>query len=116
MELIIRFEYGKEVPWVRKAERGILAVAGPNALCLDTHVDVVGRDMLSEACFTVAPGDRVPFVLSWHHSHLEPPDVMDVEAALTATVAFWDDWCSTIDEVHGEWEAQSRRSLITLKA
>src|SRR3954465_11893195 len=31
MELIIRFDYGQIVPWVRKAHGGLEAIAGPDA-------------------------------------------------------------------------------------
>jgi hypothetical protein len=34
MELIIRFDYGSIVPWVRNVEGRLLAVGGPDALCL----------------------------------------------------------------------------------
>jgi hypothetical protein len=33
-ELIIRFDYGWIVPWVTAVERGIRAVAGPNAVLI----------------------------------------------------------------------------------
>ena len=32
MELIIRFDYGRIVPWVRQAHGGLEAIAGPDAL------------------------------------------------------------------------------------
>jgi hypothetical protein len=31
MELSIRFDYGAIVPWVRHAQKGIWAIAGPDA-------------------------------------------------------------------------------------
>src|SRR3954447_1260003 len=61
MELIIRFDYGSIVPWVRKVDGGILAIGGPDALRLVTPVEVQGRDMTSVAEFTVGEGDVVPF-------------------------------------------------------
>ena len=33
-ELVIRFDYGKIVPWVRRVDDALSAIAGPDALCL----------------------------------------------------------------------------------
>src|SRR5881397_1567870 len=38
MELIIRFDYGRTIPWVRTAHGGLEAIAGPNGLILRTPV------------------------------------------------------------------------------
>src|SRR5437764_722913 len=35
MELIVRFDYGQIVPWVRKDHDGLEAIAGPDGLILD---------------------------------------------------------------------------------
>src|SRR5205823_8289607 len=44
MELVIRFEYGSVVPWVRRLPDGTLAaIAGPDALYLRTPVAHRGR-------------------------------------------------------------------------
>ncbi len=34
MELIVRFDYGSIVPWVRKVEGVLRAIGGPDALSL----------------------------------------------------------------------------------
>ena len=44
-ELMIRFDYGRIVPWVRRVDGARLAVAGPDALCFRTPVEVRGEDM-----------------------------------------------------------------------
>jgi GH15 family glucan-1,4-alpha-glucosidase len=36
MELIVRFDYGRIVPWVRKRDGSLEAIAGPDALVLRT--------------------------------------------------------------------------------
>ena len=115
-ELTIRCEYASAIPWVRQVERGLHAVAGPNGLYLDTAISFTGRDMHSEADFTVREGDDVSFVLSWHQSFEADPSVIDPFAALDDTLEYWDLWCSGISDVHGEWQDQAVRSLITLKA
>jgi GH15 family glucan-1,4-alpha-glucosidase len=38
-ELVVRFDYGHVVPWVRRREGRWTAVAGPDGLWLDTPVD-----------------------------------------------------------------------------
>ncbi len=45
MELIIRFDYGHIVPWVRRRKRfdGLEAIAGPDALILRTPVETHGE-------------------------------------------------------------------------
>ena len=44
-ELVIRFDYGKIVPWVRRIDDARVAIAGPDALCFRTPVEVHGEDM-----------------------------------------------------------------------
>ena len=44
MELILRFDYGRTVPWVRRRDYGLSAIAGPDALELHTRVELEGRD------------------------------------------------------------------------
>jgi GH15 family glucan-1,4-alpha-glucosidase len=45
MELIVRFEYGSVIPWVRKAHDGLEAIAGPDGLILRTPVETQGKDL-----------------------------------------------------------------------
>ena len=70
----IRFDYGSVVPWVRQRGRGLVAIAGPDMLHLHTD-GAAARARTSRPLgeFTVAEGERVPFVLTWHPSHVEPP-------------------------------------------
>ena len=122
MELVIRFDYGCQIPWVyRLGSRdsdtpGIVATGGPDALVLRTPVATRGHDLRTRASFTVNRGDRIPFVLTAFPSHLPLPEPVDPEVALNDTVAFWDEWSGSLNEVHGPWQQQARRSLVTLKA
>ena len=43
-ELVIRFDYGSIVPWVQRADDGIRAIAGPDALQLHTPVRDARRE------------------------------------------------------------------------
>src|SRR5213595_2181449 len=58
MELIVRFDYGQIVPWVRKDHDGLEAIAGPDGLILRTPVETRGEDLTTVAEFAVGEGDR----------------------------------------------------------
>ena len=115
-ELSLRFEYGRDVPWVRQTERGLHAVAGPNAICIDSPVELHGTDHQHERAFTVRAGEEAAFVLSWFQSYEDVPFKLDIARAVHEAVDYWVQWCDGIEETHGEWEALACRSLITLKA
>ncbi|MBA2474369.1 MAG: glycoside hydrolase family 15 protein [Actinobacteria bacterium] len=114
-ELVIRFDYGKIVPWVRRIDSARVAIAGPDGLCLRTPAEVRGENLTSVSELTVSAGERVPFVLTWFPSHRPPPREIDPEHALADTDAFWDEWCTTCG-YGGEWQDAVERSLIVLKA
>ena len=115
MELTIRFDYGSIVPWVRRVEHGIRAVAGPDSLVLDTSVSLRGKDFTTVAEFTVAAGEEVPFVLTWFASHEPRPPQCDVKKAIEYTESWWREWSSQCN-YDGPWRDAVMRSLITLKA
>ncbi len=115
MELTLRFDYGATVPWVRRVEDRLWAIAGPNAVVLDTPVELRGRGLSTEARFTVGPGDRVPFVLTWHPSETPPPAAPDPFAALDDTERWWTEWSGRCT-YEGPYREAVVRSLITLKA
>src|SRR6266487_2982340 len=58
MELIIRFDYGQIVPWVRKEHAGLEAIAGPDGLILRTSIETRGSDFTTVAEFTVRSEER----------------------------------------------------------
>jgi GH15 family glucan-1,4-alpha-glucosidase len=116
MELVIRFDYGLIVPWMRRVDGGArIAIAGPDALCFRTPVEVRGENMRTLADFTVAEGDRVPFVLTWFPSHRQPPRAIDAEHALRDTETYWREWADHCTHA-GEWHAEVHSSLLVLKA
>jgi GH15 family glucan-1,4-alpha-glucosidase len=115
MELVIRFDYGSVVPWVRRADDTLRAVAGPDALELRTPTTTRGVDFTTIANFEVGPGQRAPFVLTWYPSHLPPPRVLDPEAELEATLTFWRDWTSKCT-YRGPYREDVVASLRILKA
>jgi GH15 family glucan-1,4-alpha-glucosidase len=116
MRLVIRFDYGHVVPWIRRSDDGLIAIAGPDTVCLSTPADVRGDHMSTVAEFEVAAGDKVPFVLTHAPSHRLTETVrIRAEQALRDTEAFWRDWIGRCG-YHGPYEAAVRRALITLKA
>lgn len=115
MDLVIRFDYGRIVPWVRRIDGTRIAVSGPNALRIDTPVEAVGRDLHTIAEFTVREGQRLPFSLTWFPSHEALPAPIDAEDALACTDRFWSDWAGKCTHV-GPWHEAVLRSLIVLKA
>jgi GH15 family glucan-1,4-alpha-glucosidase len=115
MELVIRFDYGSITPWVRRTGTGIRATAGPDTLVLSSGVALRNQDFRTEAEFTVAAGQRVPFVLQWHPSHEPEPALIDADATITATDEWWREWSGRCT-YEGPWREAVVRSLITLKA
>ncbi len=115
MELIIRFDYGSIVPWVRTIDGHLRAIGGPDALSLWTPVETYGENLTTRADFTVREGERQPFLLMWHPSHVSSPAPLEPVAALEDTERWWQDWCG-LCTYHGPWREQVMRSLITLKA
>ena len=115
MDLTIRFDYGSIVPWVRREGGALHAVAGPDSVWLRTPVPVWGENWTTLADFTVAEGERAPFMLTWHASHRPAPRRIDPVQALGDTEAWWGEWASGID-YQGGWQDAVIRSLLTLKA
>ena len=114
MELIIRFDYGRTIPWVRTAHGGLEAIAGPNGLILRTPVKTWGKDLTTVAEFNVSKGDRVPFVLTWFASHSKPPRAIHADHALRDTERYWKKWANRCHR-KTPWDDAVVRSLVTLK-
>jgi GH15 family glucan-1,4-alpha-glucosidase len=115
-ELVIRFDYGSVVPWVRRTDdETLVAVGGPDGLVLRTAVDLQAEGLKHTATFAVHAGDRVPFVLTWFPSHHRPPQPVDAERALQDTEAYWSKWLETC-AYEGDYRDAVRTSLAVLKA
>ncbi|MDV9176114.1 glycoside hydrolase family 15 protein [Streptomyces sp. W16] len=113
--LRMRFSYGRVTPWVHKHEGRTVAVAGPDSVWFDTSAETYGKQLTTYADFTVAPGDRIAFTISWEPSHKPPPPLPEPEQSLEATEDFWRDWVEQCT-YHGPYREAVVRSLITLKA
>ncbi|MBR0742032.1 glycoside hydrolase family 15 protein [Bradyrhizobium liaoningense] len=115
MELVIRFGFGADIPWVRRIDHSLMAIAGQDMTVLRTPVETRGEDLTTVSDFEVRAGETVPFVLTYGPSHIEPPAPIDPELALQETDKFWQEWCSHCSR-DGEYHDLIVRSLITLKA
>jgi GH15 family glucan-1,4-alpha-glucosidase len=116
MELVLRFDYGRTVPWVTRMDDGTLrAIAGPDLVTLHTPAPIRGENMKTVAEFEVAAGESVPLVLTHGQSNQKPPRAIDPAMALEQTETFWSKWASR-NQSHGEWDEAVMRSLIVLKA
>jgi GH15 family glucan-1,4-alpha-glucosidase len=115
MRFTPRFDYGRVRPWVSRTDDAIHAVAGPDALELRSDVPVGGDDLQQTAEFTVGPGQRVGFLLTFHLSWEAPPPPIEPIAAIAETEAWWREW-SGRSTYRGGWADVVERSLITLKA
>ena len=116
MDLALRFGYGRVVPWVRRLDGLLTAVAGPDAVALWSRVPTRGEDMRTVAEFTVREGQSLPFVLSWFPSHESPPRPIDGHYCLEETTQFWQDWAASSTIPESRWRDAIVRSAITLKA
>ncbi|MEV4333611.1 glycoside hydrolase family 15 protein [Streptomyces sp. NPDC049597] len=116
----IRFSYGQVAPRRERIPQAFgstrhRAVAGADAVWLDSSVPMADQDGHTRADFTVQEGEQVAFALTWQPSHLGPPPYPDPDQALTDTTRFWTDW-SARSTYAGPYSEAVSRSLITLKA
>jgi GH15 family glucan-1,4-alpha-glucosidase len=115
MELSPRFDYGSIAPWIHRTDSGVVAIAGPDGLRLETDIELTADDGVIRADFEVADGQRAGFVLTSFPSHREPPAAPNPELALVRTQRYWRSWSDrcTYD---GKYRDAVVRALITLKA
>ena len=114
LELVLRFDYGSVVPWVRRIEGGISAIAGPDMVRLRSDVELLGENMKTVADFTVAKGQKVSFNLTWYPSNQDEPATLTVDQAIQKTEKWWREWSGRCT-YQGKWRDAVLRSLITLK-
>jgi GH15 family glucan-1,4-alpha-glucosidase len=114
LELVIRFDYGSVVPWVRQTESGISAIGGPDMIRLRADVPLHNENMKTGAEFTVSEGQKVSFDLTWYPSHEREPAPVEVHAAIQKTEKWWREWSDRCT-YQGRWRDAVLRSLVTLK-
>ncbi len=112
--LKLRFDYGQVMPWVRRSDGQVAAVAGPDSVYLRSDVEHHGENWATLADFTVREGQRLGFVLTWHPSHEPDPTPVDPVEHLDQTMDFWASWIEPATPID-RYNEMVRRSLVTLK-
>jgi GH15 family glucan-1,4-alpha-glucosidase len=115
LEFVLRPDYGSIVPWVRRVDGGIRAVAGPDGFLFRSDVELRGEGFTTVADFHVGNGQSAAFHLTWFPSHREPPAPIDPVEALQTTETSWRKWSGHC-RFRGRWPEAMIRSLITLKS
>lgn len=115
MDLVVRYDYGSVVPWVRNLDGRLSIVAGPDSLCLWSPIETRGEDLTTVAEFSISEGQVATFVLTWHPSHLPAPRPSDSRFVVAETERYWTAWAQRCTN-HGQWREAVVRSLLTLKA
>ncbi len=114
MEMALRFDYGRTVPWVTHIKDGIRAVAGPNLAVLRASVPMHGENLKTVADFTVSRGERVSFSLTYGRSFKPDPRKIDTAQTLQYAAARWRRWSRRL-KYKGKYRSIVERSLITLR-
>jgi GH15 family glucan-1,4-alpha-glucosidase len=116
MELCIRFDYGRTIPWTGAREQNAwAAAAGPGIAYLRTEEEIQTKGDIASAEFTLSRGQHRSFVLTHVGAQEPPPRRINVQKAFKQTDSFWRQWCS-MNTYDGPWQDAVERSLITLKA
>ncbi len=114
-DLVIRFDYGQAVPWVRRTDHQLLAIAGPDALCLRGDLDVHGEDLATVGRWRLRAGERRSFVCTWYPSHELPPRAVTCDLELARAERWWLKWSGRC-RYGGPYREAVVQSLIVLKA
>jgi GH15 family glucan-1,4-alpha-glucosidase len=114
MELVLRFDYGRTVPWVTAIADGVRAIAGSNLAVLRASVPLRGENLKTVAEFEVSKGQRVWFTLTHGSSYQRDPEPIEYKRALRQTERAWKRWTSRL-KFRSKYRDAVERSLITLK-
>jgi GH15 family glucan-1,4-alpha-glucosidase len=115
VDLVVRFGYGCNKPWITKLNGDIELTTAPDSFVLRTPASLEFDREDIWGLVTVRKGERVPFELSWHPADAPPPPPLDVPAALDDTEREWTEW-SGRSKYRGPYQDAVARSLIALKA
>ena len=116
MDLVIRFDYGRTIPWVQSVDHHVRAIAGPQLVVLRTEAPLHGEGMSTVSDFEVREGQSICFSLSYGSSLEDDPENFDAYDAYNDTERFWTEWTNGRKNKGGRYDDAVERSLITLKA
>ena len=118
-EWVVRFNYGKTRPWVRRdldpsGTEVLRAISGPNALTL--HGDRLPRALQGrhQDRFQIDAGGRLEFVLTWTPSWEPIPEAPDVDEELRHSLGQWSAWARA-NTYQGQYREEVVRSLLVLR-
>ena len=115
MALVLRFDYGRLVPWVIEDEKNTVEFfCGPHVVSLHTSVVTTQTHARCNSEFSVSAGEQKSFVLHYRRSHRERPPQLDAKETLQETERWWRDWTKTCT-YRGQAREAVLRSLITIK-
>ena len=115
MDLTIRFDYGRTIPWVTSTDHELHAIAGSDMLVLRADTPLRGEGMSTRGDFTVRAGETLSFTMTSLSSLEKVPPAQLAERALRETQSFWREW-NEKNKYQGPYAEAVERSLMTLKA
>ncbi len=115
MDLTIRFDYGRTIPWVTSTDHELHAIAGSDMVVLRADTPLRGEGMSTRSEFTVRKGQTVSFTMTSLSSLEKVSPAQPAETALKETRDFWTAW-NRRNKYRGPYADAVERSLMTLKA
>ena len=91
MDLRLRFDYGHIVPWVRRVDADLVAVAQVRRGVASHAGRASWGNSSTVADFSVGEGFQVP-LCSCGGSRICQPQPVDPMVSLEATEAYWQEW------------------------
>ncbi|WP_370891640.1 glycoside hydrolase family 15 protein [Janibacter sp. GXQ6167] len=118
-ELVMRFDYGRTVPWVRRTadRRGepvLHAIAGPDSLTLHGP-DLTASLQAHRGRHRLTAGQSLAWSLTWQPAHLDPVGALDIPRAIEEMVTDWQAWRAAVPVV-GPYAGSVADSLAVLRA
>ncbi len=115
-EWVVRLDYGRIVPWVRRrdirGEHALTAVAGPDKLILRGSRLPIGDKYRHVDEFDVEAGETLTFSMTWIPSYERTP--ASAEPPIVATIAAEREWAGRCHDDVPHVDVV-RRSLLTLR-
>lgn len=117
-ELVIRFGYADNLPWVRQIsepdDQYLVAIAGPDGL-VRRGPRLTATDHRHSGTIRLSRGETVDLSMTWFPAHHSIPGRINVTKLLNKTVAWWEDWAASCS-YSGTHSEQVVRSLLVLRA
>lgn len=122
-EWIVRFGYGKTIPWVTRvpdasdhgADEALQAVAGPDRVMLRAPRLPTAENKFHTDEFDIHRGDELIFSVTWSRSYHEPPSPLDVTRRVQHSVEESQQWLEGMDYA-GKYVDEVRESVLVLRA